>query len=275
SELPQFSRGHGVNIQPLHGEMVRRVSRALLLLSAGVALVLLIGCCNITNLLLARAASRQREMAVRAAVGAGRLRVARQLLAEGGLLAGAGGAAGVLVAAWLVALARAAASGAVPRLQHAQVDVSALLFAAALSMCTAIVFGLVPLAQVARVQVADRLKLGAKDGARSGRQALRHTLVLIEVTLTMAVATTSGLLLQSFYRVLRTDPGFEAGGVLAADVALPPARYATASSQRAFVEEAIARAQASGATAAVAATNMVPQGLGRVAIAIHIEGRPA
>src|SRR5262249_55241883 len=99
SELPQFRRGHGVKLQPLHGEMVRRVSRALLLLSAGVALVLLIGCCNITNLLLARAASRQREMAVRAAVGAGRLRVARQLLAEGGLLAGAGGAAGVLVAA--------------------------------------------------------------------------------------------------------------------------------------------------------------------------------
>jgi putative ABC transport system permease protein len=275
NELPQFSRGHGVNVQPLHGEIVQSVSRTLLLLFAGVGLVLLIGCCNVANLLLARAASRQQEIAVRVALGAGRLRIGRQLLAEGGLLACTGGAAGVLLATWLTALARATAPGEVPRLQQAQIDSTTLIFAAALSVLTAMAFGLVPLAQVARVQVADRLKHGAKGVARLGRQPLRRTLIIVEVMLTMVVATASGLLVQSFLRVSRVDSGFQAGGVVAADVALPSTRYATATAQRTFFDAAMARVQASQAVTSVGATSMVPQGLGRGSIAIQIEGRRA
>jgi len=106
SDLPQFSRGHGVLVQPLHGALVQGYRRALLVVFTAVALVLLIGCCNVANLLVARAATRQQEMALRLALGAGRARVARQLLAEGGILAFLGGSAGVLLAAWLISLAR-------------------------------------------------------------------------------------------------------------------------------------------------------------------------
>src|SRR5262249_23429091 len=157
----------------------------------------------------------------------------------------------------------------------AQIDVTTMMFAAALSVLTAMIVGLVPLAQVVRVQAADRLKYGSKGVARAGRQPLRRTLIVVEVTLTMVVATASGLLLQSFVRVLRVDPGFEAGGVVAADVALPPTRYDTAIARRAFFDTAIARARGSAGVASVAATSMVPQGLGRGGIGIRIEGRPA
>src|SRR5262249_34884808 len=149
-----------------------------------------------------------------------------------------GGAAGMLLAMWLIALARAGAPGDVPRLQHAQLDTTALAFAAAVTVLTAIVFGLVPLAQAGRVEVADGLKHGDNGVARSGRQPFGRVLVLAEVTLTMIVATASGLLLESFHRVLRVDPGFQTGGIVAADVALPGTRYATASDQRAFFDAA-------------------------------------
>jgi putative ABC transport system permease protein len=274
-ELPQFSRGHGANVQPLHGEMVLSVRRALLVLFAGVGLVLLIGCCNVANLLLARAASRQQEIAVRMALGAGRLRVARQLLAEGGLLAALGGAGGLLVAMWIVSFARASAPGDIPRLQEAHLDPAVLGFAVAVSVLTALVFGLVPLAQVARMQVADRLKPGSKGVARPIRQPLRRAIVIVEVALTVVIATGAGLFLQSFNRLLHVDPGFVSGGVTAVDITLPPSRYAGAASQRAFVDEALSRIGALPFVTAVAATNLVPQGDGRSGIGVAVEGRPA
>jgi len=271
---PRLNNGHDVNVQPLHGEIVAGVREALLVLFGGVALVLLIGCCNVANLLLARASSRQQEIAVRMALGAGRLRLARQLLAEGGALALLGGAGGVLLAAWLIAFARASAPGDVPRLQSAQLDVTVLVFAAGVSVLTALVFGLVPLAQVARVDVSDRLKHGSKGIARPLRQPLRRALVIAEVALTVAVATSAGLLLQSFGKLMRVDPGFRSDGVLAADVSLPT-RYRAVPAQRAFFDEAIARASALPGVSSAAATNMVPQGAGRSGIAVAIEGRPA
>jgi putative ABC transport system permease protein len=271
---PQLNDRHGVNVQPLHGEMVFTVRASLLLLFGGVALVLLIGCCNVANLLLARAASRQQEMAVRMALGAGRLRLARQLLAEGGALAVLGGTGGVLLAWWLIALARASATGDVPRLQSAQLDATVLAFAAGVSVLTALVFGLVPLAQAVRVDVSDRLKHGSKGIARPLRQPLRRALVVAEVALTVAVATSAGLLLQSFGKLMAVDPGFNPDGVLAAEVSLP-ARYGAAPAQRAFFDEAIARARMLPGVTSAAATNMVPQGGGISGIAVAAEGRPA
>ena len=270
---PRLNLQHGVNVQPLHAEIVAGVREALLVLFGGVALVLLIGCCNVANLLLARASSRQQEMAVRMALGAGRLRLARQLLAEGGALAILGGMGGVLLAWWLIAFARAATPGDVPRLQSAQLDATVLAFAAGVSVLTALVFGLVPLAQVARVDVSDRLKHGSKGVARPLRQPLRRALVVAEVALTVAIATSAGLLLQSFGKLIRVDPGFNPDGVLAADVSLPT-RYRAAARQRAFFDEAIARASALPGVSSVAATNMVPQGGGISGIAIAVEGRP-
>ena len=146
AELPQLNKGHGVNVQPLHSELVVGIQRALMILFGAVALVLLIGCCNVANLLLARAAARQQEIAVRVALGAGRFRIARQLLAEGGILAIVGGAAGVLLASWLIGFATKLAPVDVPRLQTAQVDGRVLLFAAVATITTGLMFGLVPLA---------------------------------------------------------------------------------------------------------------------------------
>jgi putative ABC transport system permease protein len=274
-ELPQFSRGHGANVQPLHGEMVFTFRRALLVLFAGVGLVLLIGCCNVANLLLARAASRQQEIAVRMALGAGRFRVARQLLAEGGLLAALGGAGGLIVAAWAVSLARASAPGDIPRLQEAHLDATVLGFGLGVSVLTALAFGLVPLAQVMRVHVADHLKHGSKGVARPMRQPLRRAIVVAEVALTVSIATGAGLFLQSFNRLLHVDPGFVAGGITAVDIALPPSRYAGAPSLRAFVDEAVSRIGALPSVTAVAATNLVPHGSGSSGIGVAVEGRPA
>jgi putative ABC transport system permease protein len=273
-ELPQFSRGHGANVQPLHGEMVLTIRRALLILFAGVGLVLLVGCCNVANLLLARAAGRQQEIAVRMALGAGRLRVGRQLLAEGVLLAALGGAGGLILAMWMVSLARTMAPGDVPRLQEARLDPLVVAFGLAVTAATALVFGLVPLAQALRVQVADRLKHGSKGVARAVRQPLRRAIVVLEVALTVIIATGAGLFLQSFNHLLHVDPGFVPNDVTAMDMALPESRYRAAQSQRAFVDEALARIAAMPQVTAVAATSLVPQGTGSSGLAVSVEGRP-
>jgi putative ABC transport system permease protein len=274
-ELPQFSKGHGASVRPLHNALVEGVLRSLLTLSAGVALVLLIGCCNVANLLLARAASRQQEIAVRLALGAGWFRIARQLLAEGVLLATLGGAAGTLLASWLLTATIKMVAGEVPRLDVARIDVRVIAFATGIIALTAIVFGLVPIAQLARVQVADRLKHGSKGIARPARQGLRRGIVVAEVALTLIVAAGAALFVQSFYHLLHVQSGFSTEGVLAVDIALPGARYATASRQRAFFADAIARIAMLSDVRAAAATNMVPQGSGSSGIAIAIEGRPA
>ena len=274
TELPSVSKGHGASVRPLHGELVLDVRPALLVLFAAVVLVLLIGCCNVANLLLARAAARQQEMAVRVALGAGRLRLARQLLAEGGVFAICGGTGGALLAAWLIAVATSIAPGDVPRLQTARLDGASLAFAATVSILTALLFGLVPLAQLARVQVAERLKHGSKGSVRPVRQPLRRALVIVEVALTLIVAVSAGLLLQSFNRLLHVDPGFDAGGVTAVDLSLPSTRYRAAASQSRFVEDALARIEGLPGVTAAAATNFVPQGSGYSGIPIGIEGRP-
>ena len=274
-ELPQFSRGHGASVLPLHAESVRSFSTALLVLFGGVSLVLLIGVCNVANLLLTRASERQQEMAVRVALGAGRFRIARQLLAEGALLAGAGGASGVVLAAWLVRVVRASAPGSIPRLQDAAIDPVVALFAAGVTMATAVVFGLAPLTHAFRVAVADRLKHGVKGVARSTRHPTRRALVIAEVALTVMVATGAGLFLQSFTRLMRVDPGFDTHNVVAVDLALPAQRYRGAAEQRAFLDAAIERLRALPGVTAVAATNIVPHGGAYSGIAVAVEGMPA
>ncbi len=273
--LPQFSKGHGANVLPLHGELVQGVQRSLLMLFAGVALVLLIACCNVAILLLSRAAARQQEMAVRIALGAGRLRIARQVLVEGAMLALVGGVSGTLIAAWLVTFASKAVGADVPRIEAAHIDLRVAAFAAAASLLTAVMFGLGPVAQLWRVPVSDRLKNGAKGIARADRQRLRRALVIGEIALTVTIAAGAALFLQSFYRLIRVQPGFNPSGVLAADVAIPGSRYATAAAQRAFYADAVARVAALPDVRAAAATNMIPQGSGSSGIAVRIEGRPA
>lgn len=274
AELPQLNKGHGVNVQPLHSELVVGIQRALMILFGAVALVLLIGCCNVANLLLARAASRQQEIAVRVALGAGRFRIARQLLAEGGILAIVGGASGVLLAGWLIGFATKVAPVDVPRLQTAEVDGRVLLFAAVATIATGLMFGLIPLASIVRVQVADRLKNGSKGIAGSGRYRLRRALVIAEVALTMVIAGGAGLFIQSLIRLTHVNPGFDARHVIAVDLALPESRYATAERQHEFCVLVLDRLAALPMVRSAAATNMVPHGSSSSGINIAIEGRP-
>ncbi len=275
AELPQLNKGHGVNVQPLHAELVVGVQRALIVVFGAVALVLLIGCCNVANLLLARAAARQQEIAVRVALGASRLRIARQLLLEGGLLAGSGGIAGIVLAHWLLGFATRLAPPDVPRLPGVQIDGRVLAFAAAASIATGLIFGLIPLVQIARVEVADRLKNGSKGIARPGRHRLRRALVIAEVALTMTIGAGAGLFIQSLHRLTRVNPGFDASHVVAVDLALPETRYRTAARQHDFVTSVLARVRSLPMVRSAAATNFVPHGNAASGMNFTIEGRPA
>jgi putative ABC transport system permease protein len=273
-EFP-VNRAHGVNVQPLQSELVDGVRDAILVLFTAVGVVLLVACCNIANLLLARATARQQEIAVRAALGAGRMRIARQLLAEGALLSAAGAGAGLVVAWWLVAFARTAVPSAVPRLATAAIDPAAVAFTIAVALATTFVFGLVPLWQLSRVQVADRLRSGNKGVPSSGRHPLRSALVIAEVALTLALSIAAALLVQSILRLQRVETGFDSGGVTTVGLTLPAARYPTAAHQRTFYQDAVERLAKIPGIERVAATNMVPHGGGLSGIPIVVQGRPA
>jgi putative ABC transport system permease protein len=268
------NRHHGVNVQSLESELVTSVRTAILVLFAAVIVVLLVGCCNVGNLLLGRANDRQQEVAIRTALGAGRWRLTRQLLAEAAMLAGAGAALGLLLASWLVSLAVTAAPPGVPRLEAASIDPLAIAFTAGVALAATFVFGLLPVARYSRLRVADRLKSGTKGIASPSRHPLRGALIVAEVALTVALSICAALLGQSFIRLAGVDPGFDAEGVTAVSLTLPAARYPGPERLRAFYTEAMARLTALPGVSAVAATHMVPHGGGVSGIGISVEGRP-
>jgi putative ABC transport system permease protein len=273
-ELPA-NQHHTANVQPLASEIVTNVRTALLVLFSAVAAVLLVACCNVVNLLLARAVGRQHEIAVRTALGAGAWRIARQLLVEGAALACSGAFAGLLLAQWLVSLARTTAPGHVPRLSTVSIDARVLAFTAGLAGVVTLAFGLAPLLRFSRLQIAKRLSSGAKGVPRASGSRLRNALIVAEVALTLMLSIGAALLLQSFLRMNRIEPGFETGNVVAVDLSLPSSRYGTAQRQRAFYSDTIDSVRAIPGVVRVAATNMVPQGGGISGLAIAVEGRPA
>ena len=268
------NKAHSVNVQPLQSELVDNVRNAILILFAAVAVVLLVGCCNVANLLLARATARQQEIAIRAALGAGRLRIARQLVAEAGILSLGAAALGLCLAAWLMELIRSAVPGQVPRLATVAIDPAAIAFACAVALATTLVFGMVPVWQLVGVQVADRLRTGNKGVPSPVRHPLRSGLIVAEVALTVSLSIGAALLLQSFFKLHRVDPGFDSTDVMTMDLTLPAARYQEAVRLRAFYTEAVERIRGVRGVQSVAATNMVPHGGGVSGIAIAVEGRP-
>ncbi len=268
------NKEHGVNVQPLQSELVDDVRNAILILFAAVAVVLLVGCCNVANLLLARATARRQEIAIRAALGAGRGRIARQLVAEAGILSLAAAVIGLCLAWWLVDLVRSAVPGQVPRLATVAIDPAAIAFACAVALATTLVFGMVPVWQLFGVQVADRLRSGNKGVPSPVRHPLRSGLIVAEVALTVSLSIGAALLLQSFFKLHRVDPGFDSTDVMTMDLTLPAARYPGAVRQRAFYTEAVERIRGVRGVQSVAATNMVPHGGGVSGIAIAVEGRP-
>ncbi|HEY0763617.1 MAG TPA: ABC transporter permease [Pyrinomonadaceae bacterium] len=221
SQYPDISGGMGATVVPLFEQITGQIRSALWVLFGAVGLVLLIACVNVANLLLVRGAERQREFAIRRALGAERIRLLRQTLTESLLLVLVGGATGVLLASWLVKLIMALSSSKIPRVEYVNVDLRVVLFACGVSLLTAIVFGLVPAIQFWRNDIQGTLKESGRSAATPVRQRLRKALVISEVAVAVLLLTGAGLLFRSFMRLLQVDPGFTKENVLALQVFLP------------------------------------------------------
>ena len=259
AEFPNTNRHHGAYVSLLSDELQAPVRAGLLALFAAVGLVLLIACVNVASLLLARAAARRREMAVRAAIGAGRGRLVRQALTESLLLALLGGVAGLLVAVWGIGLLGQIAPRDLDVLgaSRVRIDLTVLSFTFALSLVAGLVFGVLPAWQLARQDVHEALKEGGRSPAGLSR-GLRMTLVTAEIALASLLLVGAGLTLRSFQALLRTDVGVRTDGRLAAFVSLPPVRYRTDGQRVAAYDEIERRFATLPGVRAVGGTSHLP-----------------
>jgi putative ABC transport system permease protein len=226
--------------------LTKEVRPMLLLLLAAVGFVLLIACVNIANLLLARASVRRRELAIRTALGAGRLRVIRQLLAESAMLALVGGALGLLLAGWVVEFLAGGLpeylANANPRVAMLKIDAAALGFTFALSILTSFLFGIIPALRLSKVDLNESLKEGVRTAG--ARNRLRPALVVAEVALAMVVLVGGGLMIKSFWRLAHVDPGYEPEGVLTAQIDPSGVRYKEFEQVTGFYQELLGRISA-------------------------------
>jgi len=250
-EYPTFNRGWSLHVVGLRDQAVGGVRDALLILLGAVALVLLIGCANVANLLLARASSRDQEMATRAALGASRGRLIAQMMTESVLLSIAGGTAGVLVAAWLVELPAAVPLGApsvfVPysaRPADVTLDGTVLAFTLALSIVTGLIFGLAPAVRASRPSLYRALSARGPGSGDPGRVRTRQMLVVAEVAVSLTLLIGAGLLLRSFVALRANDPGFRPDHVLAVDLDLPATRYGDPTRKAQFFDAVLERVAA-------------------------------
>ena len=269
---------HGVRAEvvPLRERSVGKVRPALLVLLGAVGFVLLIACANIANLQLARAVSREQEIAVRGALGAGRGRLIRQLLTESTLIALAGGAGGLGFAAWFMMGLRAWGPSDTPHLQNAHLDARVLLFAFALSLLTGVVFGLAPALISFRVPILESLrKTGARHGTSIGVRGAHSLLIVGELALVLVLFVGAGLLIRSFIKLISIPAGFDASGVLTAKISLPLAIYQNGWQRTAFYRQLDERLSSiPGVTSAGLATVLPLQGVNSSG-ALEIEGRAA
>ena len=262
-------------IVPLRDQVVGDVRPALLVLLGAVGLVLLIACVNVANLLLARAARRAREIAVRRALGAGRLRVVRQLLTESVLLAAAGGAGGVLLGLWGVAALIAIAPAGVPRLNEVHMDRTVLAFATLLIGVTGVLFGLAPAWHASRDTFAPALKEGGRGTAGAAGSKTRRALIVAEVALALVLLVGGGLLLRTFLQLQRVDLGFDPDGVVVGTVNPTRQKYDTPKALTAFYDRLLESAAALPGVKAAALSSVIPVSGGDSDVSFEIEGRPA
>ncbi|HEV8203889.1 MAG TPA: ABC transporter permease [Pyrinomonadaceae bacterium] len=258
-QYPEFNTNWSVNVVPLRLQVTGAVRRPLFILLGAVAFVLLIACANVANLLLARASSRRKEIAVRAGLGATRRRIARQLLTESVMLSLAGGTLGVLVAWWGTKALVALSPPALIDLKNVTVSLPVLAFTLGLSLLTGIVFGLAPALEATRFDLHGSLKEGGKNiGGSSGGQRVRNLFVVTQVALALVLLVGAGLLLKSFNRLRSVDTGFNANNVLAVRLSLLPGKYDTDQKTIDFYKRAVEQMKALPGVEAVGAINTPP-----------------
>jgi putative ABC transport system permease protein len=257
-QYPDSQAGRSVFLIPLQEETVQGIRPALRALMFAVGFVLLISCANVANLLLARATSRRREIAVRTALGAGRLRLVRQLLTESLLLAAAGGALGLALAKWGVEALLTWAANILPRANEVGLDWRVVAFTAALSLLTGVFFGLIPALQSSRVDLQSALKEGGAAGSGAQSNLLRSALVVVEVAATLVLLIGAGLLIKSFIRLYGTDLGFKAENVLTMSLSLPKAKYPDVQAAANFYQQLLDRVAALPGARSTGVINYLP-----------------
>jgi putative ABC transport system permease protein len=265
--------GHSAVLTPLHEYLVSDVRTSLLVLLVAVGFVLAIACANVANLLLARAASRRKEVAIRTALGAGRWRIIRQLLTESVMLSLIGGTVGLLLAVWGIDVLRAASADILPATAVVNLDSKVLMFTLFISVFTGIIFGLAPALGASKADMNETLKEGGR-GATSGRRSgmVRSLLVVSEVALSLVLLIGAGLLIKSFLNILNTDPGFDAQNLLTMQLSLKVDKNEGRKVLN-FFTEAQERIAALPGVEAVAYSNGLPL-TGATDTAFAIEGRP-
>ncbi|HEU4766247.1 MAG TPA: ABC transporter permease, partial [Pyrinomonadaceae bacterium] len=253
--------------------MVGEVRPALLILLGAVACVLLIACANVANLLLARATSRHKEMAIRSALGASRIRVIRQLLTESVLLSLVGGAIGLLLAVWWSDLLIALGKKDIPRAIHVGVDWRVLGFTAGVSILTGLIFGLVPAFHSSKTELVESLKEGGRTGERSSSNFLRAGLAVAELAIAVVLLVCAGLLLQSLWRLQNVNSGLQAENVLTFNLGLPEVKYDSHKQSR-FFADLKGRLESTPGVQSASSIYPLPLSGDRFSISFKIDGRP-
>ena len=272
---PNDNVGHEVKIISLQEASVGSTKPALLVLLGAVGFVLLIACANVANLLLTRAAGRQKEIAIRTALGASRLRLIRQMLTESCLLSLMGGGIAVLLALWIVDILPLINAVNIPRIEEIGIDRRVLAVTLVVSVLTGIVTGLAPAIRSTRLSVSQGLNDGNRTSSNQGRRRIGSLLVVVEIALALVLLAGGGLMLRSFVKLIDVDPGFDPHNVLRLDLALPAPRYAKPEKRRNFYNDLIERLKAAPGVEAVGATTQTPLRPGDNWDNFVIDGRPA
>jgi putative ABC transport system permease protein len=273
-QFPEKISGHGVKLESLQEVIVGNMRPALFVLLGSVGFVLLIACANVANLLLARSVSRQKEIAVRTALGASRRRIVKQLVTESLLLAMAGGLLGLLLGAWGVSVLTSLSPGDIPRVKEIKLDGWVVAFTLSISILTGVVFGLAPAWQVSKPDLNESLKEGGRTGAGAGRNRLRSLLVVSEVALALVLLVGAGLMIKSFARLHSVNPGFEPENALTMGVALLRARYSEQAQVESFYRQLFERLGAVPGVQSVGGITELPLGGSNTNDYFSIEGRP-
>ena len=271
---PNTNTGYGVCVTPLQADLVRNIRSALLILQGAVLFVVLIACVNLANLLLARLSVRRKEIAIRVALGASRLRLIRQMMVESVLLSLSGGGCGLLLTVCGINVLERMGAKVLPELSGIQLDLRVLAFTSGLSLLTGTIFGIAPATHVSAGNAGESLKEGGRNSVASiTRRGTRRLLVVSEIALSLVLLICAGLLIRSFLNLQRVNPGFDAKNTLTVSVALPEAKYPRGPKQIDFFREALSRIQRLPGVEYAGVTSILPESGNFDHTPMEVEGR--